>query len=126
MSGIAITKDLRTQLLKNTQLTDKIGNKIYPIVADDGTTFPFILIKKSGMTTNYSKCGAINDVVNATIEVVDNNYSRAVELSEEIRKTIERNKFNNISNVEVVNVIEDYVSDSYIITQQYKIMINNQ
>ena len=126
MSGIAITKDIRTQLLRNTQLTDKIGNKIYPIVADDGTTFPFILIKKSGMTTNYSKCGAINDVVNATIEVVDNNYSRAVELSEEIRKTIERNKFNNISNVEVVNVIEDYVSDSYIITQQYKIMINNQ
>ena len=126
MSGIAITKYIRTELLKNTQLTDKIGNKIYPIVADDGTTFPFILIKKSGMTTNYSKCGAINDVVNATIEVVDNNYSRAVELSEEIRKTIERNKFNNISNVEVVNVIEDYVSDSYIITQQYKIMINNQ
>lgn len=126
MSGIAITKDIRTQLLKNTQLTDKIGNKIFPIVADDGTTFPFILIKKSGMTTNYSKCGAINDVVNATIEVIDNNYSRAVELSEEIRKTIERNKFKNISNVEVVNVIEDYVSDSYIITQQYKIMINNQ
>lgn len=126
MSGIAITKNIRTQLLKNTQLTDKIGNKIFPIVADDGTTFPFILIKKSGMTTNYSKCGAINDVVNATIEVVDNNYSRAVEISEEIRKTIERNKFNNISNVEVVNVIEDYVSDSYIITQQYKIMINNQ
>lgn len=126
MSGIAITKDIRTQLLKNTQITDKIGNKIFPIVADDGTTFPFILIKKSGMTTNYSKCGAINDVVNATIEVVDNNYSRAVELSEEIRKTIERNKFNTISNVEVVNVIEDYVSDSYIITQQYKIMINNQ
>lgn len=126
MSGIAITKYIRTELLKNTQLTDKIGNKIFPIVADDGTTFPFILIKKSGMTTNYSKCGAINDVVNATIEVVDNNYSRAVELSEEIRKTIERNKFNNISNVEVVNVIEDYVSDSYIITQQYKIMINNQ
>ena len=126
MSGIAITKDIRTQLLKNTQLTDKIGNKIFPIVADDGTTFPFILIKKSGMTTNYSKCGVINDVVNATIEVVDNNYSRAVELSEEIRNTIERNKFDNISNVEVVNVIEDYVSDSYIITQQYKIMINNQ
>ena len=112
--------------MKNTQITDKIGNKIFPIVADDGTTFPFILIKKSGMTTNYTKCGAINDVVNATIEVVDNNYSRAVELSEEIRKTIERNKFNKISNVEVVNVIEDYVSDSYIITQQYKIMINNQ
>lgn len=126
MSGIAITKNIRTQLLKNTQLTDKIGNKIFPIVADDGTTFPFILIKKSGMTTNYSKCGAINDVVNATIEVVDNNYSRAVELSEEIRNTIERNKFSNISNVEVVNVIEDYVSDSYIITQQYKIMITNQ
>ena len=126
MSGIAITKYIRTELLKNTQITDKIGNKIFPIVADDGTTFPFILIKKSGMTTNYTKCGAINDVVNATIEVVDNNYSRAVELSEEIRNTIERNKFNNISNVEVVNVNEDYISDSYIITQQYKIMINNQ
>lgn len=126
MSGIAITKYIRTELLKNPQITNKIGNKIFPIVADDGTTFPFILIKKSGMTTNYSKCGVVNDVVNATIEVVDNNYSRAVELSEEIRKTIERNKFNNISNVEVVNVIEDYISDSYIITQQYKIMTNNQ
>lgn len=126
MSGIAITKTILAQLNNNENITKIIGDKIFPIVADDGTTFPFILLKKNGMTTIYTKMGAVNDVINFTIEVVDNKYSRAVQIAEEIRKTIERQKYDEIINCEIQNTTEEYVADTYIISQLYKIQIINE
>ena len=116
MSGISVTKDIRKKLLENPNITKELDSKIFPIVADDGTTFPFVLIKKNGVSVNYSKCGITNDVVNITIEVVDPNYSKAIKIAEEIRKTIERKKFENVANCILTNVTEEYISDTYVVT----------
>lgn len=121
MSGISVTKELRTKLLSNEDLTKLIANKIYPVVADDGTTFPFVLIKKNGVAVNYAKCGAINDTINVAIEVVDPNYANCVDIAEKIRTTIERKKFGNVVNCELSNVTEEYISDSYIVTATYTV-----
>lgn len=115
MSGISVTKDIRKKLLENPNITKELDNKIFPIIADDGTTFPFVLIKKNGISVNYSKCGIANDVVTVTIEVVDPNYSKAIKIAEEIRKTIERKKFENVANCILTNVTEEYISDTYIV-----------
>ncbi|MBQ7854994.1 MAG: DUF3168 domain-containing protein [Muribaculaceae bacterium] len=121
MSGISVTKDIRKQLLENPNIKKELDNKIFPIVADDGTTFPFVLIKKNGVSVNYSKCGIANDVVTVTIEVVDPNYSKAIQIAEEIRKTLERKKFENVANCILANVTEEYISDTYIVTATYTV-----
>lgn len=115
MSGISVTKDIRKKLLENPSITKELDNKIFPIIADDGTTFPFVLVKKNGVSVNYSKCGIANDVVGVTIEVVDPNYSKAIQIAEEIRKTLERKKFENVANCILTNVTEEYISDTYVI-----------
>ena len=126
MTGISVIKNVRTKLLTNEKLTSLIDNKIFPIVAENGTTFPFVLIKKSGINGVYSKCGIIQDNITLTIEVIDTNYANCVEIAEEIRNTIERKRFDNIVECELINGTDNYIADSYVMQLIFNVKTNNK
>ena len=53
--GSFICDTIRT----DKELTKTLGlnDKVFPIVAEDGTTFPFIIYKRTGLTSNSCKDG---------------------------------------------------------------------
>lgn len=125
MTGISVIKNIRTKLLSNDKLKKLIDSKIFPVVAENGTTFPFVLLKKSGISGVYSKCGLHQDNIVMVIEVVDSNYSNCVTIAEEIRNTIEGIKFENIIDVQLTNGNDNFVADSYVIQMVFNIKTNN-
>mgnify|MGYP005610975979 CR=1 FL=1 len=61
MSGITILKEVRSKLLSNENLTALIDNKIYPYIVEEGTTFPFIVMRKTNLLAQYTKDGRCRD-----------------------------------------------------------------
>lgn len=125
MTGLSLLKNIRTQLLLNEKLKTLIDTKVFPVVAENGTTFPFVLLKKSGINGVYSKSGIHQDYVVLTVEVVDNNYSKCVEIAEEIRKTIEGKRFENIIDVQLTNGNDNFVADTYVVQMIFNVRTNN-
>lgn len=125
MTGISIIKNIRTKLLSNEKLKKLIDTKVFPVVAENGTTFPFVLLKKSGINSVNSKSGIHQDMIVMVIEVVDTNYSKCVEIAEEIRTTIEGKRFENIIDVQLTNGNDNFVADSYVVQMVFNVRTNN-
>lgn len=88
-NSILISKYIIALLKTNTNLSTLVGDKIYPIDAKQGTTFPFIVVKRQNITTNYNKDGISYDNVNFSVIVVSTNYADSVSIAQEVRNTLE-------------------------------------
>lgn len=121
MSGITILKDVRQQMLSNESLTALIDNKIFPYIVEEGTTFPFIVMRKTALLPSYTKDGNYKDSVIIQILITDKNYSNTIEIAEIVRRTLERKRFNSIINIELTGNSEDYINDAYISTLTFQI-----
>lgn len=49
MTGLSIGKVVYSILSSDNSLREIISNKIYPLIADEGTTFPFIIYSRIGI-----------------------------------------------------------------------------
>ncbi|WP_019539802.1 DUF3168 domain-containing protein [Proteiniphilum acetatigenes] len=54
---IQIGKTIYNLLSSDTDVTDVVDDKIYPLVADINTTFPFIVYRKNSYNPDYTKDG---------------------------------------------------------------------
>ena len=55
MDSLEIGKVLNNFLLNDETVTNLIGSKIFPIVADQGTTYPFVCYKRTNLELSNSK-----------------------------------------------------------------------
>lgn len=122
-TGISILKHIRTKLLENTELAEIVESKVFPYVAEDSTTYPFVVMKKSNVTANYTKDGRMSDSVLLDISIVGDNYSTVVTIAELVRESIERVKHNGIVNCELLGNNEDYITDAYVSTLTFSLII---
>ena len=122
-TGISILKHIRTKLLENTELAEIVVSKVFPYVAEDSTTSPFVVMKKSNVTANYTKDGRMSDSVLVDISIVGDNYSTVVTIAELVRASLERVKHNGIVNCELLGNNEDYITDAYVSTLTFSITI---
>ena len=74
--GSFICDTIRT----DKELTKTLGlnDKVFPIVAEDGTTFPFIIYKRTGLTSNSCKDGYYEDFVRVEIKAVCSSYIQSI------------------------------------------------
>ena len=87
--SILITKYIIDLLEANTGLTTLVGTNIYPIDAKQGTTFPFIVVKRTNIDTQYSKDGRVSDTVGFSVIVVAESYIDSVTIAQLVRQTLE-------------------------------------
>ena len=55
MKNIEIGKDILRLLLEDEELTKIVDNKVFPILGNASTTFPFIIDQRSGYQPNDNK-----------------------------------------------------------------------
>ena len=110
MSGLQIGKSIKN-ILKDY--------KVFPLIADEGTTFPFIVYRRSSLLPSNTK-----DIYNykelATLEVIiaASSYNQSINIAEEVRAKLEHNigSYNgiNIGEIKVIDASEEYLEDSFI------------
>ena len=91
----------------------------YPLVADEGTNYPFIIYKRNGLVPSNSK-DRYNYKELATIEIViaAKEYQESIDIAETVKKRIEhqRGVFDDIKigDITLVGASESYIDNAFI------------
>ena len=82
----------RKGLLADVVLYQKLSSimpSVYPIVAENGTYYPFIVYTRDSVTPHsLTKDGYGDDEVNITVKVVSDKYDTVVSYAQQVRDTL--------------------------------------
>ncbi len=125
-TSISVNKHLYQLLISDERLKELVGNKIYPLVAEESVTYPFIIFTKENAFANYTKDLLTYDTVNISVAIAAVNYFQTVEIAERVRQILENYRDSYFFNILLDNVTEDFVEDTYIQQLQFSAKINIQ
>lgn len=120
MSGLAIGKAIKS-ILGGIE-------KVYPLVADEGTTFPFVVYRRSALTPSSTK-DRYNHKESAIVEIIvaSNSYPEGINLAEYVKDKMENTRgiFNdvNVGEITLISADEDYLEDTFIQKMNFNIEI---
>ena len=115
VDSILIGKTIFKLLSDSAELKKYVDKKIYPLIADDGVTYPFIIYYRTSIRNIVCKDGYYEDEVGFSIIVVSNSYIESLEIANIVRSIFEKNKLTDtIYNCMVESIDEDYNNNAYI------------
>lgn len=119
VNSLLIGKTIYNCMNTNEDLNKIVKNKIYPLVADQSTTFPFVVYYRTNiMSSNYTKDGYGEDEVEFTVIGVSDKYNVSCDIANEIRKVFEKKKIDGenltITNCRLVGVDESWEENAYV------------
>lgn len=122
MSSLQIGKAIYTILAKNNI------SKVFPLVADEGTTFPFIVYKRSGLEpANTKDRYNFSELATLDIIVAANTYEESITIAEKVKDILEHSRGTyadiNIEEITLDDADEDYLEDTFIQKLTFKINI---
>ena len=121
MKNFKIGSEIRDVL--SSALGDNVKKKIFPLVAPANTTFPFIVYRRSGYTPNSNK-DFQSEIVFIEIAVITTEYAESVEIANNIADTLQAASSENIEKITGTNIIEEYISDSFVQKINISVKIN--
>ena len=122
-SSISVIKHIFRILSSDKTLNEMVGNKIFPIIAENDITFPFILVTRTSITPITFKTGVAVDKVTFQVVIEDVDYFRTVNIAEKVRELLELKTSSYFKRIEFSNCYEDFMNDAYKQTLQFSAMI---
>ena len=105
------------------------GVGVYPLVAENGTKYPFLVYRRNNLISSSNKDGYFEDTVDVEITIVTDKYSKGVEIATEVRKLLEvpEVSFDDmlISETAVTMAAEEYSDNAFIQRMQFNMKVNN-
>lgn len=127
VDSILIGKTIFKLLSASAELKKYVDNKIYPLIADDGVTYPFIIYYRTSIRNIVCKDGYYEDEVGFSILVVSNSYIESLEIANIVRSIFEKNKLTDtIYNCKVEDIDEDYNNNAYIQEIDFTCKVTNK
>ena len=124
MQSLKVGKEIYSHLKENKSLTDIVGNKIYPIIVEKDTNYPFIVYKRSNVIPDYTKDYHFKDDVIVDIICVSNHYVESVEIASLVRESLEDKRIGDINSIRLESADEYFIDDAYIQTLTFNLTIN--
>lgn len=84
---------VRKFLVEDEKVKLYVKDKVYPLDALQGTSFPFIVLTRQSITPFNSKDGHYQEECAVQVTVVANNYTDSVELANKVRECLECNNY---------------------------------
>lgn len=127
--SIQVGKVIYNILTNNSEVVDKVQDKIFPLVAKENTTFPFIVYRRTGINPlDVKKKVIVKESANIQLVVATDSYNNGIEITELTRKILEGYKGEclgmKVDRIELVDADEDYIENTYIQTLSFRIDIN--
>lgn len=132
--GKVIYSRLATDEIIKQKLTSVIKGKevlkLYPLIANDDTTFPYIVYRKESIQPSVMKDGFYQDSVDFTIIINDINYDTCCEIANRVRNLFEWMDFSsknlNIRNCHLINIDENWVSNAFVQMLSFTCTVTNE
>lgn len=126
INSILIGKTLYKVLSEN--LDEAI--KVYPLVAENGTKYPFVTFKRDTVEPNdETKDGIYSDDVEFTITVVSETYNNSATIANEVRRIFSPRKLIGVDlvlrNTRMISIDEDFNDNAYVQTLRFRTEAKN-
>ena len=123
-TAISANKHIYSLLTADTQLMEAVSGNIYPLVAEESVSYPFIIFTKESVNGNYTKDFLTFDTAVISVAVAARNYFQTVQIAERVRAVLEGYRDSYFSVIQLENVSEDFIEDAYIQHLQFQTKIN--
>lgn len=123
--SIIIGKAIYYLLANNADIISAVGEKIFPIAADDDAVNPFIVFERKSVKPEYTKDGLLLDTCTVDVYVCDDNYTDCINIANNVRKALElkRGTFAgvNIFSSHLIASSENYGVDNFLQSLTFEI-----
>lgn len=118
-NGIEIGKLIFGAITSNEELHDIVGDKVFPIIAEPETDFPFITYSRSNIyVVNQSKDGWFNDEASFNIQIIDEDYMQSCHIANLVRQLFENNAITGsdmkVYNIRMTGISEMWSENAYV------------
>jgi len=121
MKNFKIGKEIN-RLLKNNVLG--IGDKVFPLVANPNTNFPFLVYRRIGYTPMSNK-DYFGETVTIEINVASEKYEESVDIANNVADILQGKETEIIEDIRLINVSEIYLQDTFIQNLQFSIVLKD-
>lgn len=128
MKSLEIGRIIKNILSQDTLLSKQIGTKIFPLVADKGTSFPFIVYRRDSVTPSSNKDSLVYDVtVRMSLIIASSDYKQGLDLLSWTLDTLlhELPKETGCTDIEILDTSEEYRDDTFLQLLSIGINIKN-
>lgn len=126
MTSLQIGKTIKELLLSNNNLVGYIEDKVYPLIADQSTTYPFIIYRRAAIEPESNK-DMRGEQINVEVYIVTERYNTGIAIAEEVRKSVEgkKGKFGDltIEDIIITDASESFEDDAFVQTIILKIQL---
>lgn len=118
-NSILVGKHIRNILVGDGTLSQYLQTgQITALVANENTTFPFIVFSRTGLTPSYTKDGLLESNITFEIVCVSTDYVESLEIANIVRNLLECKCYTDeeiyIKQIILSAVNEDYMYDAYV------------
>lgn len=118
------------RLLASQVVSDHISNRMFALVADNRTKFPFLVFTRESINEGKrTKDGCISDIVTFRIDTLAATYNESVLLADAVRECLEVPVFANndiiVRDTFLAGSTESWDSDTYIQQLRFTCEVTN-
>ena len=112
MKLVKIGKTLKDLLLSDETVSEYLTDKIFPLVAVEGTTFPFLVYRRSGYTPVSNK-DLEDERVTMEVAILSDRYENSVNVADAVLTGLHGSN-EEIDRVKIIGTSEEFSDDIYI------------
>ena len=128
-TSLNIGKVIKDILCQDDTLNNLVKYQVFPLIAEENTTFPFIVYRRNSIRKASTKDYANDEIASVDVVIASDKYSQSVEIAERARFILERGEYEgenfSVDNITLSNASEQYIQNTYIQTLTFDIEINN-
>ena len=128
-TSLNIGKVIKDILYQDETLNNLVKNQVFPLIAEENTTFPFIVYRRNIIRKSSTKDYVNDEIASVDVVVASDKYSQSVEIAERVRFILERGGYEgenfSVDNITLSNASEQYMQNTYVQTLTFDIEINN-
>lgn len=113
-SKISITNRVRNILLSSSEVRGYVGEKIFPLIAPEGTDGDFILYQRDQYRIDRTKMGICRQEAKVFINIVSANYDRSQQIAEAVFNCLDGEFGNPVTVIHLEDSTEDYTDGKYV------------
>lgn len=113
MRNFKIGSEIRNVILSSAKVAKAVETKVFPLIANNGTTFPFIVYRRNGYSPTSDK-DTLTESVYIEMAIVCNNYEQSVSIANDVADVLICYSSDTVEEIKVTNISEDFISDSFV------------
>lgn len=113
MKNFKIGSEIRNVILSSSAVKNAVDTKVFPLIAAAGTTFPFIVYRRSSYSPKSDK-DVLSESVYMEIAIICTNYEQSVSIANDVADALIQYESDTIEEIKVTNISEEFISNSFV------------